>query len=119
MARTTFTATTTAASGTVLAAAAAVDGSNGNDWTNTGRELVEITNSAASSITATFITNGTYTVGSTAYAVNDLTVVVAAGTTKVCGPFDRTLFSGTGTTVQVDWSTGAGVLARVITLGSS
>lgn len=120
MARTVMTVQTTAASGTVLSAAAAVDGTNGNEFDNTsGRAMIEITNGSGSPITATFITNGTYNVGSTAYPIADLAVTVAASSTKACGPFDKTLFNSATSTVQVDWSSAASVTARVIALGAS
>jgi len=111
--------TTTAAAGVTLPAPAAVDAANGNEFVNTGRELIEITNAAASAITATFITNNTYNVGSTAYAIADKAVVVAAGTTVGSGQFDRTLFNSATNTVQVDWSSGTSITARVISLGTS
>ena len=119
MARTTLTVATTAASGTVITTGTAVDAANGNEFVNSGRELIEITNGVTQQVTATFITNGTYSVGTTNYPISDLAVVIATGTQKACGPFDRTLFnSGTGT-VQIDWTTATNVSARVISLGTS
>lgn len=120
MARTTMAAVTTAAAGVVQAAAAAVDQPNGNQFANpTGRAVMEITNGAGSPITATFTTNGVYTVGAVQYAVADLVVTVTNGTSKICGPFDKTLFNdGTGN-VLVDWSSGTTVTARVIELGTA
>jgi hypothetical protein len=119
MARTTFAVTATAAAGTVIAASNAVDAPNGNQFVNTGRELVEITNGAASPINATFTTNGVYTVGVVQYAIADLVVNVTNGTTKVCGPFDKTLFNDANNFVYVDWSSGTTVTARVISLGTA
>lgn len=120
MARTALTPTTSAAAGTTLPAAVAVDQPNGNQFLNpTGRAIIEVTNGSGSSITATFITNGVYSVGSIQYAIADLVVTIAAGVTRVCGPFDKTLFNdGTGN-VQVDWSSGTTVTARVIEVGSA
>ena len=119
MARTALSVITTAASGVLLTAATGVDAGNGNEFSNTNRELIEITNAAASAITATIITNGTYSVGNTAYAIADLSVVIAAGTTRGAGPFDRTLFNSATNTVQIDWSSGTSITARVISLGTS
>lgn len=119
MPRSSLTVQTTAASGVVLAAATAADGANGNEFVNDGRTLIEITNGSGSSITATFITNGTYNVSSVAYPIADLAVAVAASTTKACGPFDRTLFNSATSTVQVDWSLAASVTTRVISLGTA
>lgn len=111
---------TSAAAGTVLSAAGSVDGSNGNEFTNNGRALIEITNGGTGSpITATFITNGTYSVGAVSYDITDLAVAVASGTSKVCGPFDTTLFNSPTGTVQMTWSSATSVTARVITLGTA
>ena len=119
MARTAITPTTSAAAGTTLPASVAVDAANGNQFLNpTGKAIIEITNAGGASINATFITNGVYTVGSVQYPVADLVVAVANGASKVCGPFDKTLFNdGTGN-VQVDWSSGTSVTARVIEVGA-
>jgi hypothetical protein len=105
MARTSLTPVTSTASGATITAAVAVDAANGNQFTNpTGRAIIEITNGAGSPITVTFVTNGVYTVGSVQYPIADLAVTIGATTTKVCGPFDKTLFNdGTGL-VQVDWT---------------
>jgi uncharacterized protein (DUF697 family) len=120
MARTALTPVTTAAAGVVLAAAAAVDAVNGNSFVNTGRELIEITNGSGSPITVTFITTQTYNIGAVTYAIADLAVTIAAGVTKACGPFDKTLFNDSATgTVGVDFSSGTTVTARVISLGTA
>jgi hypothetical protein len=119
MAATAYTPTVSAAAGTVLAAPAAVDAANGNSWVNTNREIIEITNGAGAPITATFTTYGTYDVGSVAYAIADLAVTIVNGTTKVCGPFDRTLFNDPDGLVIVNWSSGTTITARVITLGTA
>ncbi len=119
MVATPFVVVTTAASGTVLAASAAVDFNNNNSWVNTGRELIEVTNGSGSNVNVTFVTQGNYAVGSILYAVADLNVVVANATTKVMGPFDKGLFNDTNGLVQVAWSTGSSVTARVITLGTA
>jgi hypothetical protein len=103
----------------VLPASAAVDAGNGNQFVNTGRELIEITNGAASPINATFTTNGVYTVGVVQYAIADLVVNVTNATTKVCGPFDKTLFNDGSNFVYIDFSSGTSVTARVISLGTA
>ena len=117
MARSPFTGVTSAAAGTVLSAPAAVDAVNGNEFTNNGRAIIEITNAAATPVTATFVTVGTYNVGAVQYPIEDLAVVVATGTSKVCGPFDTTLFNSATTTVQINWTSATSITARVITLG--
>jgi hypothetical protein len=119
MARTLFIPVTTAATGVVLTSAVPVDAGNGNEWTNTGRSFIEIFNTSSSAITATFVTNGTYNVGTTAYAIADQAVTVAASATQAVGPFDLALYNSTTTTVQVNWSSGTSIAARVIVLGTS
>jgi hypothetical protein len=103
----------------VLASGVPVDAGNGNEWTNAGRSLIEISNNSASAITATFVTNGTYNVGSTAYAIADQTVTVAASGTVAVGPFDTALYNSATTTVQVNWSSGTNIVARVLVLGTA
>ena len=119
MARSVLTPVTTSASGSVLAAPAAVDAGNGNEFTNAGRTLIEIVNGSASAVSATFVTNGTYSVGSTSYAIADLVVAIAPSATKSCGPFDTTLFNSATNTVEVNWSQGTSITARVTALGTS
>lgn len=119
MTATAFSVVTSAASGTVISASASVDAGNGNSFVNTGREYIEITNGAGSGINVTFITQGTYNVGAVAYAIADLVVAVTNGTSKVCGPFDKTLFNDTNGLVQITWSSGTTITARVISLGTS
>jgi hypothetical protein len=119
MARTALAVVTTAAAGVVLPAAAAVDAVNGNSFPNTGREQIEVTNGSGSPITMTVTANGKYTVGAVQYPVAPLVVTIAAGVTKGCGPFDKGLFNdGTGS-VDLDWSSGTTVTARVVSLGTA
>ena len=119
MARTSLTVATTAASGVVITTGVAAESANGNEFTNTGREIAEITNGATQQVTATFVTNDTYDIGSTQYAVADLAVVVATGTQQAVGPFDRTLFNSTTGTVQINWTTATNCSVRVISLGTA
>lgn len=114
-----MTVTTTAAAGTLLNAPAAVDAANGNSFTNTGRELIEITNGSGTTLTVTFITNGVYAVGTVQYALADINVSVSNATSKVCGPFDKTTYNDGSNLVDVDWSTSNSVTARVISLGTA
>lgn len=120
MARTSIIPVTSAAAGALLAAPASVDAVNGNQFTNpTGRAIIEVTNGSGGSITATFATNGVYTVGSVQYDIADLVVTIAASTTRVYGPFDKTLFNDGAGNVDVDWSSGTTVTARVIEVGTA
>lgn len=119
MTATAFTVTTTAAAGVVLPAAGAVDNTNGNSFANSGRELIEVTNASGGALTISFVTQGVYTVGITSYPIADLNVSLANATTRGYGPFDKTLFNDTDGNVQITWSTGTSVTARVISLGTS
>ena len=119
MTATALSVVTTAAAGTVLPAQAAVDSSNGNTFTNTGREALIVTNLSGSSLTVTITTNGVYAVGSVNYAVADLTVTLANPPSKVMGPFDKTLFNDGGGNVDIGWSTGTNVTCNVLSLGSA
>lgn len=119
MTATSMSVTTSAALGTLFNAAAAVDQANGNTFTNTGREAIIVTNLSGSSLTVTFTTNANYTVSTVNYAVADLTVTLANNTSKVCGPFDKTLFNDGNGAVDIAWSTGTNVTARVFSLGSA
>jgi hypothetical protein len=120
MARTAIVPVTSAAAGTVIAAPAAVDGVNGNQFVNpTGRAIIEITNGGGSPITATFVTNGVYTVASVQYPIADLAVTIANATTRVCGPFDKTLFNDGLATCRSTGARATSVTARVIEVGSA
>lgn|SRR3954471_12427493 len=107
------------APGTVLTASAAVDGTNGNKFANpTGRAIIEITNGAAGVINVTFTTSATYNVvgtnGSITYNVADPLIAITNGTSKVFGPFDKSLYNDTNNNVIVNFSSGTSVTARVI-----
>lgn len=108
MAATPFTVTDSGGpSGATLPALGAVDATNGNSFTNTAREIIEITNGGGASITATFVTTATYQ----GYAIADKAITIANGASMVIGPFDTGLY---GTTVTVNWSSGTSVTARVL-----
>lgn len=119
MTATSLSVTTTAALGTTFNAAAAVDQANGNTFTNTGREAIIITNLSGSTLTVTFTCNDHYKVATVNYAVTNLAVTLNNNTSKVCGPFDKTLFNDGSGNVDIAWSTGTNVTARVFSLGSS
>lgn len=113
-----LTSQTTAAAGVLETAATAAD-ATGNYFTNTGREFIRIINGGGSSITATIVTQGTYTVGAAAYAINDVAVSVTNGTTKICGPFDKALFNDANSRVQITYSGVTSVTVKVYTLGTA
>jgi hypothetical protein len=116
---TTINSTTTVATGVVLNALAAVDNTNGNQFANTGREMIEIANTNGPTLTVTIITAGVYTVGTTDYAVADINATINNAQTKIFGPFDTTLFNDANNNVQITYSAGANVTQRVITLGTN
>lgn len=119
MSATALSVVTTAAAGTVLPAQTAVDSGNGNTFTNTGREALIVTNLSGSSLTVTITTNGVYAVGSVNYSVADLVVTLANNTSKIMGPFDKTLFNDGGQNVDIAWSTNTNVTCNVISLGTA
>lgn len=119
MTATSLSVVTTAASGTVLPAGAAVDNSNGNVFTNTGREAMIVSNLSGGVLTVTIVTNGVYAVGTVNYAVADLAVNINNNTSKILGPFDKTLFNDANGAVDISWSSGTNVTAQVISLGTA
>lgn len=117
MARTVMPVTTTARAGVVVPAATAVDAVNGNQFVNTGREVLQVTNGGASPITVTFTAQAGFSVGTATYPVTNPTGTVTNGTTKQFGPFDKGLFNDPTGNVWVDWSSGTTVTALVTSLG--
>jgi hypothetical protein len=120
MVATTMNTVTTVAAGILAVNAAAVDFTNGNQFLNpTGRAIMEIIHvGVAAPITVAFTTQGTYSVGSAVYNINDLNVSVTNATSKWCGPFDKALFNDANGMVQVSWSSATNVTARVIEMGT-
>lgn len=120
MPRTTITPVNSTAHG-VLSNVTAADSANGMMFINpNGRAIIEITNGAASNINVTFTPNNTYriTTNVTYNVTNDVQTVVNA-TTKVFGPFDKTLMNDANSMVYVDFSSGTTVNVRVIEMGSA
>ena len=93
MARTALTVTNASKAGTVLPAEAAADVAQGNSITNDGRTIILAHNTNASSTarTATIAVTGTVD----GFAPAARTVSVAAGATKVLGPYEVTNYSST------------------------
>lgn len=100
--RTTATVATIAPAGVTQSLGAA--NGDGHKFLNTGQEFVLITNSYTDTITATFVTPGT--IGPVEIA--DLEVSLAAGATKLIGPFLTGVFnqpSGTDKNrVYLNWN---------------
>jgi hypothetical protein len=80
---------------------------------NSGQELIVIKNGGAGPITVTidipFVVDG--------QAVEDRTVTIAAGATKVIGPFNRATYNQTDGTVHLDLSDTASVTIGVVQMG--
>ncbi|WP_224274080.1 hypothetical protein [Streptomyces sp. LS1784] len=87
----------------------AVDGTNGNQWTYRGRQLLVVRNGGGASITAT-IKSATTVDG---LAIPDRTVTVAASATAVIleAQVARQPVNGK---VYIDWSAAASVTAGLI-----
>jgi hypothetical protein len=77
--------------GVTLTAAAACDATNGNSVVNSPTLQLTLSNTDASSATVVFTTPGS--VGG--FDIEDYTVTLAAGATKVFGKFDSSVFGGT------------------------
>lgn len=79
------------------------DAVNGHAFTNDGRVYLQARNSGASSYDVTIATPGTVD----GNAVADKVVSVAAGVTKVIGPFPMSAYNQSDNTVNVDVSNAA------------
>lgn len=119
MPRTTLTPTNTTAHGVVLANSVAVDQPNGNQFINpNGRCIIEISNGSTVNMNVTFTPFSGRAVSSTVnYTVANDVQVVANATTKVFGPFDKSLMNDANSMVYVDFSSGNSVTARVLEMG--
>jgi hypothetical protein len=118
VAYTALTVVTSSKDGATLSAPAAVDGTNGNAFVNTGREMIEITNGGGAPINVTFVTTLTYS----GFAIADNVVAITNGSTKVIGPFDTALYNGSDpaeNSIGFTFSSATSVTARVIKLGST
>jgi hypothetical protein len=114
-----LTSTTSTAHGTVLPAAQAVSASDTFSNAN-GRTLIEVNNGSGSTVTVTLVTFGTYPVSSAVtYDVADDAQTVAAGVSKVFGPFNKALMNGATDLITVTFSATTSITARVIELGTA
>lgn len=85
MARSTIAVTSIVRSGTTPISATTSDSTNKHSFTNTADVYLEIVSSDAGSQTVTIKANPSYT--SDGLVVSDLVITVAAGATKLAGPF--------------------------------
>lgn len=88
----------------------AVDGTNGNQWSYTGRRVLMVTNDSASAVTVTINSNANVH----GLTVPNRTVSVAAGATALI-PEGSEARQDDGM-VYVDWSAGTSVTAAVLEL---
>lgn len=109
----------TTALGATLNAAAAVDATNSNKFTNPrGTALIEITNSSGLTVTVTFTTVQTVSVrGTVTYNVEDNAVNISNATSKVFGPFEKGMYNDANDFVTVAFTNGVNVTARVLQPG--
>lgn len=100
-----------AGNGVDLAGAAAAGG--GDSFVNTGSEVFVIKNGSGAPITATFVTPATVD----GLAVADLTATIAAGATRMVGPFPPGVYNDTGApggSVSVTYSAATSVTVAVV-----
>lgn len=91
----------------------AVDQANGNQFQNTGREILHVKNSNAATRTLTISTPGNVD----GLAVADATFVIPANTgDKFIGPLPPAVYSQIDGNVYLDWDASAGVTIAVLRL---
>lgn len=93
MARTALTVTAASKAGTVLPAATAADVANGNSFPNDGKTIVLATNTNGASTARTVTITVTGAIDG--FAPAPRTISVAAGTTRILGPYETTNYSST------------------------
>ena len=86
---------------------AAVDGTNGNQFQNDGRMFLHVKNGAGAPISVYVDARAT---------VNDLTIVVTNGESRMIGPFPPNLYNDANRRVQITYSSGTSVTAAVLRL---
>lgn len=82
----------------------------GDEWANTGQEFVEIKNGSAGSINATLDIKPNID----GAAVTDPVVAIAAGVTKIIGPFPPGLYNDANNRAKVTCSAVASVTIRAL-----
>lgn len=108
-----LTAATVSRAGTDVAGVAA--GAGGDSFANTGKEFLEVKNGSGASITVTLDVQATLE----GMAVTDPTVAVAAGATKIIGPFPTHLFNDANGRANVTYSAVTTVTVKVLTINTS
>lgn len=113
MAREALTPITTSRSGVALAYTAAI--ADGHSFANSGQDVVLfVKNGSGAPVNVTVdipkVVDGV--------AMTDLVVAVAAGATRIIGPFPKGLYNQSGNVVHVDYSATASVEVAAVKLGS-
>lgn len=108
----TLTVQTTDRDGAEAALAAAASG--GDEFANTGQELLLVNNGSGAPITVTIVTQQSVD----GLAVADKTVAVAAGELWVVGPFPTPIYNDGDNLVQLTYSTETDLTVGVLLPGS-
>lgn len=106
----TLTVTPITRAGIDLLGVAATGG--GDQFTNTGKEVLLVTNADATSKTVTLATAATVD----GLAVADRSVAVPSGKTYAIGPFPRYVYNDASAYVQVTYSAVTSVTVKVVSL---
>lgn len=91
---------------------------DGHKFTNTGDDFIVVANGYTDTITLTVVTGGTVS----GLDIEDVDVVVAAGQTKMVGPFETGVFNQTSGSdagkLYLNWNSAiTGTIASNVTLG--
>lgn len=117
----TLTVQNIASTGTAITLASAAGG--GDSFINdaSGRTFFMVTNGGGGSITVTFDAVPTSVVTATygTIAVSDMAVAVAAGATKMIGPFKQALYNQADGMIDVTYSGVSSVTVAAIKLGDA
>lgn len=85
----------------------------GDEFVNTGKELIHIKNGDSSNMTLTVATQGTVD----GQAVADRTVVVPLGGETVLGPFPTSVYNDTNNKVQLTYSSVTSLTLGILNVG--
>lgn len=87
----------------------------GDTFVNNGKTLFRVTNGGGSSVTVTFTAQNNYTMDGITLSSTNIAVAVAAGATKVCGPFPPQIFNNSSGIVTVSYSAATSVTVEALT----
>lgn len=86
----------------------------GDQFLNTGREILYFKNTNASDRTITVATSATLPALGGALAIADVTLVISQNEEKIIGPFESRYFNDANGYVQLTYSADTGVTVAVI-----